>query len=690
MIQKLRLARFLLALAVCSTAIQAQAIFTPAHVARTRIVSAAEMSPDGTRIAYVLSVPRDPFREPDGADWSELHVVDLEGVSRPFVTGRVNVSAVRWMPDGKAVVFLARRPGDETTALYRISVSGGEAVKVLSHATGIQAVSISPDGKRIAFRSTDPEPKGARAERGRGFNAVVYEEDLRPGRVWIADLTAKPLSPRPLDLEGSAFEVLWSPGGDRLAVTVAPTSSIDDRYMLRRIVIVDPETGKIVNRIHNPGKLGRIAWSPDGKHLAFLSGATINDPSNGRLLVADPADAEGKVRDLLPDLADADVSALAWQDPSTVMFLMDRGVKTAFGKMTLEGKAPKIICEHEAVVCTGFTLSADGQSGAFLGDSPKHPREVFAMRHGESAPRRLTHSNPWLEKVRLAKQEVVAFKARDGLELEGILLHPLDRKPGDRAPLILSVHGGPEAHWRNGWLTRYASPGQLAAARGFAVFYPNYRGSTGRGVAFSQMGQGDPAGKEFDDLVDAVDHLVKIGFVDKDRVGITGGSYGGYAAAWCATYYSNRFAAAVMFAGISDRISKSGTTDIPQEAYHVHERFHPWTKLEFLLKRSPIAYVKDARTPLLILHGQRDARVHPGQALELYRHLKSIGMTPVRLVFYPDEGHGNRKAAARLDYNLRMIRWFEHYLKGPGGKPPAAALDPRRRIPDLESRCPSP
>jgi len=674
------MAHWLIAVVGFSTAVHAQEVFSPAHVARTRVVSAAEMSPDGGLIAYVLSVPRDPFQEPDGPNWSELHVVDLEGKSRPFVTGRVHVSAVRWMPDGKSIAFLARRPGDKNTALYRIAVTGGEAVKLTAHDAGIQAYSISPDGKRIAFRSTDPEPKHAAAMRERGFNATVYEENLRPGRIWIADPTETPLSPRGLELPGSAFEVLWSPQGDRLAVTLAPRPSIDDRYMFRRIVIVDPATGKIVNRIKNPGKLGRLEWSPDGKHLAFLSGASINDPSDGRLMVADVNDTEGKVRDLLPDLADADVSALAWQNADTVMFLMDRGVETAFGKMQLEAKEPKIICRHEGIVCTGFTLAADGQSGAFLGESPKHPREVFAMRHGEAAPRRLTDSNPWLEKVRLAKQEAITFKARDGLELQGILVHPLDRKPGDRSPLILSVHGGPEAHHRNGWLTRYSSPGQLAAAHGFVVFYPNYRGSTGRGVAFSQMGQGDPAGKEFDDLVDAVDHLVKAGFVDPDRVGVTGGSYGGYAAAWCATYYSNRFAAAVMFAGISDRISKSGTTDIPQEAYLVHERFHPWTKFDFLLKRSPISYVKDARTPLLILHGQRDARVHPGQALEIYRHLKSLGKTPVRLVFYPDEGHGNRKAAARLDFNLRMMRWFEHYLKGPGGKPPAADLDPERAL----------
>jgi dipeptidyl aminopeptidase/acylaminoacyl peptidase len=236
--------------------------------------------------------------------------------------------------------------------------------------------------------------------------------------------------------------------------------------------------------------------------------------------------------------------------------------------------------------------------------------------------------------------------------------------------LILDVHGGPESHERDGWITSYSGPGQVGAARGFAVFLPNYRGSTGRGVEFSKMGQADYAGKEFDDLIDAVDHLVEIGLVDKDKVGVTGGSYGGFATAWCSTYHSERFAAGVMFVGISDHVSKAGTTDIPQEMHLVHSRRWPWDHWDWFRERSPIYHVKKAQTPLLIMHGKSDTRVHPSQSMELYRYLKVLGQVPVRLVLYPGEGHGNRKAAARYDYCLRMLRWMEHYLQGPGGDPP--------------------
>jgi dipeptidyl aminopeptidase/acylaminoacyl peptidase len=249
------------------------------------------------------------------------------------------------------------------------------------------------------------------------------------------------------------------------------------------------------------------------------------------------------------------------------------------------------------------------------------------------------------------------------LELEGVLLHPLQPGAGSPAPLLLMVHGGPESHDRNGWVTRYSRPGQVAAARGYAVLYPNYRGSTGYGVEFSKLGQSDAAGKEFDDLVDAVEHLADAGIADRDRVGITGGSYGGYATAWCATRYTDHFRAGVMFVGISNKITKALTTEIPLEDQLVHTRFDPWTRWQFSLERSPIYHVEKSRTALLIAAGTDDRRVHPSQSLQLYRALKLIGKTPVRYVRYPGEGHGNRKAAARDDYARRLMRWMDHFVK---------------------------
>jgi dipeptidyl aminopeptidase/acylaminoacyl peptidase len=475
-----------------------------------------------------------------------------------------------------------------------------------------------------------------------------------------------------LDLPGSASELHWSPTGDQLVVALAPTPLIDDYYMKRDVHVVGVDTGEVVGRIEIPGKLGSVVWSPDGRHIAMIAGEDQHDPSAGRLMVV-PASG-GPLRDVLPRY-EGHVRGIAWQDNRTVMYLGDVGVWTSLCEIGINGSGRKTHVPLGTAVLSRLRLSRDGRTAVMLGQSDKHPTEVFVMRHGDTAPRRLTDSNPWLKDVTLAKQEVVIYNARDGLRLEGILIRPLDEKPGEHYPLILYVHGGPESNNRNGWLTRYSRPGQAAAARGYAVFYPNYRGSTGRGVTFSKLDQADYAGKEFDDLIDAVDHLITIGLVDRDRVGVMGGSYGGFAAAWCSTYYSERFAAGVMFAGISDKISKAGSTDIPNEMTLVHARKRLWEDWEFFLERSPIRYVEKARTPLLIVHGRKDRRIPPGQAMELYRHLKVLGRTPVRLVLYPDEGHGNRKAGARYDYNLRMLRWFDHYLKSPGGDPPPYDLE---------------
>lgn len=641
------------------------------HIAELRSVSSAAMSPDGGRIAFTLSVPRKLIAEKDGAAWTELHVVDQDGTQRPFVTGQVNVGSIAWVPDGSAITFLAKRDGDKYTRLYSIAADGGEATPIATLKTSINSYTMSPDGSGVALLAFEPEDAERTKEQELGFDQYVFEEEWEPRRLYMLNLDDADAEPELIELEGSVQRAAWSPAGDRLAVTVTPRELVDDTLMFNRIRIISAE-GDVLGRVENPGKLGDFTWSPDGEHLAFIATDSAHDTAAGRLMVA--GKNGGAMTNLLPELL-GHVQSVDWLDDDTILFVSHEGVESRLARLGVDGSGEATILPLGGPIWDAFSVSDRGDV-ALLASTPEHPTEVFRLGRDETAAIRVTNSNVWLDQLDLARQEVVTYDARDGLSIEGLLVYPLNYEEGRRYPLILAVHGGPEAHYSNGWLTRYTLPAQPAAAQGYFMFFQNYRGSTGRGVEFAMSSQGRYAKEEFDDLVDGVDFLMGEGMVDGEKVGITGGSYGGYASAWGATYYSERFAAAVMFVGISEQFSKFGTTDIPQEMHLVHSRTWPWENWEMFEESSPIRYVERAQTPILIMHGDADPRVDPRQSEILYRYLTlQDNPPPARLVFYKGEGHGNRRAASRYDYSLRMMRWMNHYLMGPGGTPPPTAID---------------
>ncbi len=641
------------------------------QMAKLRSVGSAVISPDGDRIAYTLNVQRELVEEEDGRAWVELHLLESDGEHRPFITGEVNVGSVGWSPDGRSITFLAKRDGDEHRSLYSIPADGGEARVIASLETAISSYTFSPDGASVALLAFEPDDAKRKKEKDLGFDQYVFEEEWKPRRMYVLDLRDDDAAPAMLEIEGSVQSASWSPAGDRLAVTVTPRELVDDTLMFKRIRIVSP-SGEVIGRIENPGKLGAFEWSPDGEHLAFIGTDTIHDPAAGRLLVA--GKNGGAMRNLMPNLM-GHVRAIDWRDDDTILFISHEGVESRLASIGADGRGERSILALGGPIWTGLDVSVGGDI-ALRATTASHPTEIYHYGEGDSRATRMTNSNPWLDDVDLGHQEVVTYEARDGVPIEGMLVYPLNYREGQRYPLILAVHGGPESHYSNGWVSRYSLPAHVAAAEGYFMFFQNYRGSTGRGVEFSMTSQGRYAKEEFDDLVDGVDYLIDEGMVDGDRVGITGASYGGHASAWGATYYSERFAAAVMFVGISEQFSKFGTTDIPQEMHLVHSRTWPWLDWEMFEESSPIRYVERAQTPILIMHGDSDPRVDPRQSEILYRFLiQQDNPPPARLVFYKGEGHGNRRAASRYDYGLRMMRWMNHYLKGSGGDPPPAEID---------------
>ena len=636
-----------------------------ADLFRVRVAREARISPDGTAVAFLVQVPRTPGKDEDGPAWMELHVAERGKPARPYVAGEVNVSRVSFSRDGAEIFFVTKRKGDGVAALWSIRRDGGEARRRVTLPTDVEGYALSPkDEGVVALLAKEKKAEAVEAREKKGFDREVFEEEWRPVKVWVARLDGE-AAPRALDLPGSASDLRFAPTGDRLAVALAPTPSVDDGYMNRKVHVVSLD-GTVVGRVEHDGKLGSVAWSPDGTRLAMICAADRNDPSTAALGVV-PATG-GRPKDLLAGFG-GHPAAFAWAGNDRLVVVAARGVETELLELPIAGGTPRRLPLAEGFVVDGLDRAADGTL-ALVAERPDRPAEPYLLAAASPKPEPLAALNPWLAERRLGKQSVVRWKARDGVELEGILVEPAERTAGARVPLVLLVHGGPEAHVSNAWLTRYAEPGHLLAAKGIAAFWPNYRGSTGRGLAFSKTSQADPAGREFDDLVDAVDHLVATGLADPKKVGIAGGSYGGYAANWAATFYSERFAAAVSFVGISDLTAKAGTTDIPVEDVDVHMLSMPWTRFEQSRERSPLSYVGKARTPLLLLHGTADPRVHPTQSLLLYRYLKLAGHPAIRLVRYPGEGHGNRRAASQLAAAVRIVGWFEHYLLGSGGAPP--------------------
>jgi dipeptidyl aminopeptidase/acylaminoacyl peptidase len=637
-------------------------------------VVTVRMNPAGDRIAYLLQVPREIYVDNDGKPYRELHVTDLKGNTTPFVTGAVEITDIAWAVDGASIFFLAKRDEEaEFNSLYRIGMTGGEAKLLFTHVNSISRVYPSPDGRVLAFTATDAPPEKYKELEEKGFKAVVYEESVRPSRVWMLDLET--LEATVHDLPGSASDFTWSSDGSRYAVAMAPTPLVDDSYTSRDIHVVDAVRGKVQNTMGSVGKLGPFAFSPDGERIAYVGSVDINDPGEGRLYVA--SSSGGERRELVPEYL-GHVGNLLWSDDGNVRWLGNRGLYTEWATAPIIGtQAPGPAPRSGPIVRTVHGNPGQGAVAA-IAETPQHPPELYLLSDG-AEPARLTNSNPFLSERELAKQEAITYKARDGLELEAVLIHPI-QKVRDGNPLIVIAHGGPESNFSNGWMTNYSRPGQVFAANGYAVVYPNYRGSTGRGVAFTKLHQHDYAEEEFNDLVDAKRHLVEQGLVDPDRVGITGGSYGGYASMWSASALTEEYAAAVAFVGISDQISKFGTGDIPYEMYNVHSLAWPWDDWMWLLKRSPIYHAGNTKTPLLIMGGDKDPRVHPGQSLEMYRFVKIRTDTPVRLVIYPGEEHGNKNTAAQYDYSLRLMRWMDHYLKGEGGEPPPYELGHAERL----------
>jgi dipeptidyl aminopeptidase/acylaminoacyl peptidase len=648
-----------LTLLTCSVSHAQKQTLTAEMVVSLKSVTAAAIDPSGQNAAYILATPRGADDE-TGPRFSELFVISTQGGTAKQYTYRpYSVESPQWSSDGRWIYFISRRKDiNERRQVYRIAAGGGEAQLMSNSRTDVRLFKISSDGQRVAYTATDGTSESEKQNTKKGMDVRTVDKQFKPHRLYIQSL--ENAESACVSGELSVWNFDWSPDGNQIVFAASPTPRMDDSYMFKKIYVVS-RTAQTPAKIltETSGKLGALAWSPDGKSIAFLGGVDETDPSVGNIFVVSAAGGAAKN---LTERFEGTVLWTEWMDNATLAFSAVERSHTTLNTVPAAGGAVKRWIES-GYNFTTTSMSADGKKYVMTAGTTEHASELFTGAFAQKQLTRLTRSNPGLENIRFAGSKEISWKAKDGLEISGLLMLPLDYQAGKKYPCIVQAHGGPESADVEGWTTNYVRWSELLAARGYVVFSPNYRGSTGRGVAFGKADHKDLGNKEFQDVLDGLDTLAKQGMIDPQRVGMGGFSYGGYFSALAATRYSEHFKAVSVGAGITDWLSFVGTTEIPRENSMVHWNLEVYKNMKTVWEGSPLAYVEKCQTAVLISQGEKDERVPPNQAWELYTALTLLGKT-VDLDIYPREEHGFSERNHQLHFIKRNLDWFDKYVKG--------------------------
>ncbi len=636
---------------------------SPEELLELKTIGAVQISPDGKEVIFSISTPRGANDKPGSASRQYLIASLSDWIPIPLFENLAAASSPRFSPDGKSVGFLYAKKG-ESRQVWVMNSTGGSITKLTNEPAGVSQFKWQPGKNGIAYLSRDITSQREKELKKRGYNFIFYEENLKNSHLHLAryDKEWNQTSVWKITHEGNTWDFEFDRQGKQIAASISPKNLIDHRYMFRKIYLIDLASGNMKQISENEGKLGNYAFSPDGQHLAYAAALNINDSQVSQAFVVDLA--SGKVSNLTPPDFRGHVSWVNWKDNTNLLYRAGEGVYPTLSVVPITGGPREVILNaaDKGIIFGTPLFTSNFKHFVFSGSTPADKSNLYHW-DGNSEPKKVTNLNPWLKEKLLGKQEAISYQARDGQEIEGIIIHPVDYETDKSYPLIVYVHGGPESHESNGWMSRYATPGQVMAGKGYLVLHLNYRASTGYGVKFAMEGFMDPAGKEFDDIADGIEWAVREKGADPDRVGMAGGSYGGYASAWFATYYTQYVKAVCMFVGISNSISKRGTTDIAYEELYVHSGAKLEEQWQLDLERSPVYWAHQSKTATLIYGGAADTRVHPSQSFELYRRMKMNEHPAVRLVQYPGEGHGNRKQVGQIDVLHRQMEWLDWYVK---------------------------
>jgi dipeptidyl aminopeptidase/acylaminoacyl peptidase len=643
----------LLIAVLVSAPLLAQTVPTIDQLVSLHRAGAPVISPDAARVAYTVR----EANWDDNAYETEIWIADVAtGAVRQLTNAKKSSSQPAWSPDGRTLAFVSDRT--DKRQIYLIDPTGGEAEALTSQEDGVASFAWSPDGKQIAFTAADPKPQALKDRDKKYGEFEVVDQDQTMTHLYVIDVAGKTV--RKLtegDFSVASFD--YSPDGREIAFdfspkTVPPSSASSD------ISVVAVADRKIRPLVTQAGPDSAPHFSPDGRQILFETAMGNKDYysySNSRLAVI-PASG-GDIQVLSAEF-DESPAIVAWK-PQGIFFQASFRTWSYLYRLDPATRKVTRLAPSDAWIGSGFTLSRDSSMTAFIASDAKSFPEVFVAPVATLQPKRLTDLGKQTDGWVKGTHEVVSWKSQDGTVIEGVLHKPAGFAAGTRYPLLVVIHGGPTGVSRPmPFASASAYPIDIWLAKGALVLEPNYRGSAGYGEKFRSLNIRNLGIGDAWDVISGVDNLVALGLADNNRVGVMGWSQGGYISAFLTTHDSARFKAVSVGAGISDWMTYYVNTDI-HPFTRAYLKATPWDDPEIYRKTSPITYIKNAKAPTLIQHGEKDPRVPIPNAFELYQGLRDQGV-PATLIVYKGFGHGLTKPKANRAAMEHNLDWFGKYV----------------------------
>ena len=623
-------------------------------------VGSPRLAPDGSQILYTRT----------GTDWKKngrtthIHRIDADGSGGVQLTnGEEGESSPRWSPDGMRVAFLAKRGEDSETQIYMMRNRGGEASPLTEHDSSVRSFQFSPDGRHIYFTAPNAKTPEEKKKDKLKDDVFAFDEDYQQHHFFrvAADGAGPQQAERITEGDYSVIGFRLSDDGMRVAHHRSLSPLVDNRDE-GEVWIMDVDGGNAVQLTDNTVSEFGAQLSPDGTQLMFLSDSSADFETyfNDNIFVM-PA-AGGAHRVLYEDMTH-EVNSARWAPDGSIYFTANTGVRTELFHGTMEDAAPTALTAGDHSL-SGWNFQASAGQHVFGISHRENNGDLHLLPANGGDPVKVTSVFDYLaETFELPVQEAIRWKGEDGVEVEGLLYYPLDYQEGQRYPLIVQTHGGPAASDKFSF-GRWSSYVQVATARGWAVFKPNYRGSTGYGDDVLRDMVGHYFNQSHLDVMTGVDHLIELGIADGDRMAKMGWSGGGHMTNKIITH-TGRFKAAASGAGAVNWISMYGTSDV--RIYRT-----PWfggtpwqedAPIDTYWGHSPLKDIYKVTTPTIVLVGEHDVRVPPNQSVELYRALRTNGVD-THLYIAPREPHGWQELRHELFKVNVELDWFERHVRG--------------------------